>query len=59
MAKRRPGPEQIINKLREAAVLVAKDTKMPVVCRKLESPSRPTTAGARSTVGYGRRGQKS
>ncbi len=35
MAKGRHTSEQIINKLREAEVLLAKDTKMPVVCRKL------------------------
>lgn len=35
MAKRRHSAEQIISKLREAEVLLAKGTKMPQVCRKL------------------------
>ena len=35
MAKKRHTAEQIISKLREAEVLVAKGTKMPQVCRKL------------------------
>jgi transposase-like protein len=35
MAKRRHTAEQIISKLREAEVLLAKGTKMPLVCRKL------------------------
>ena len=35
MAKKRHTAEQIISKLREAEVLLAKDTKMPQVCRKL------------------------
>jgi putative transposase len=36
MAKRRHTAEQIISKLREAEVLLAKGTKIPQVCRKLE-----------------------
>ncbi len=35
MAKKRHTAEQIIAKLREAEVLLAKGTKMPLVCRKL------------------------
>ncbi len=35
MAKKRHPAEQIIAKLREAEVLLAKGTKMPLVCRKL------------------------
>ncbi len=35
MVKKRHTPEQIIAKLREAEVLLAKGTKMPQVCRKL------------------------
>jgi len=35
MSKKRHGPEQVINKLREAEVLLAKGTKMPVVCKKI------------------------
>ena len=35
MANKRHTPEQIIAKLREAEVLLAKGTKMPLVCRKL------------------------
>ena len=35
MAKRRHTAEQIISKLREAEVLLAKGTKLPQVCRKL------------------------
>ncbi len=35
MAKKRHTAEQIISKLREAEVLLAKGTKMPQVCRKL------------------------
>ena len=36
MAKKRHTAEQIIAKLREAEVLLAKGMKMPQVCRKLE-----------------------
>ncbi len=36
MAKKRHTAEQIISKLREAEVLLAKGTKMAQVCRKLE-----------------------
>ena len=35
MAKKRHTAEQIISKLREAEVLLAKSPKMPQVCRKL------------------------
>ena len=35
MARKRHTTEQIISKLREAEVLLAKGTKMPQVCRKL------------------------
>ena len=35
MAKKRHTAEQIISKLREAEVLLAKGTKMPQVCRRL------------------------
>ena len=35
MAKKRHTAEQIISKLREAEVHLAKGTKMPQVCRKL------------------------
>jgi putative transposase len=35
MAKRRHTAEQIISKLREAEVFLAKGTKMPQVCRKI------------------------
>ena len=35
MATKRHTAEQIISKLREAEILLAKDTKMPQVCRKL------------------------
>ncbi len=35
MAKKRHTAEQIITKLREAEVLLAKGTKMPQTCRKL------------------------
>ena len=35
MAKKRHRAEQIIAKLREAEVLLAKGTQMPQVCRKL------------------------
>ena len=35
MAKKRHTAEQVIAKLREAEVLLAKSTKMPQVCRKL------------------------
>ena len=36
MAKKRHGAEQIIPKLREAEVELAKGLKVPQVCRKLE-----------------------
>ena len=36
MPKRRHTPEQIINKLREAEVLLSKVMKVPEVCRKIE-----------------------
>ena len=35
MAKKRHTAEQIIARLREAEILLAKDMKMPQVCRKL------------------------
>ena len=35
MAKKRHTAEQIISKLREAEVLLAKGTKIPQVCRKI------------------------
>ncbi len=35
MAKKRHTAEQIIARLREAEILLAKDIKMPQVCRKL------------------------
>ena len=35
MPRKRFMPEQIIPKLREAEVLLAKGTKMPQVCRKI------------------------
>jgi transposase-like protein len=35
MAKKRHTGEQIISKLREAEILLAKGTKMPQVCRKI------------------------
>ncbi len=35
MAKKRHTAEQIISKLREAEVLLAKGTKIPHVCRKI------------------------
>ena len=35
MAKKRHAAEQIISKLREAEVLLAKGTKLPQVCRRL------------------------
>ena len=35
MAKKRHTAEQIISKLREAEVLLAKGTKIPLVCRKI------------------------
>ncbi len=35
MAKKRHAAEQIISKLREAEILLAKGTKLPQVCRKL------------------------
>ena len=36
MPKRRHTPEQIINKLHEAEVLLSKGMKIPEVCRKIE-----------------------
>ena len=38
MARERFTSEQIISKLREAEVLLAKGTKMALVCRKMELP---------------------
>ena len=35
MAKKRHTAEQIISKLREAEVLLAKGTKIPLACRKI------------------------
>jgi len=35
MGKRRQAPEQIINKLREAEVELARGMKVPEVCKKL------------------------
>jgi putative transposase len=35
MARKKYGPEQIIRMLREAEVELAKDSKVPAVCKKL------------------------
>ncbi len=48
MGRQRHTAEEIINKLREAEVGLAKGLAVPEVCRKLGVASRPTTAGGRS-----------
>ena len=40
MAKKRHGAEQIIPKLREAEVELARGLKVPQVCKKLEVPEQ-------------------
>ena len=49
MAKKRYNVEDIIHKLREAEIELAKGRTTPEACKSSRSPSRPTTAGARST----------
>ena len=50
MAEKRHGAEQIIPKLREAEVELARGLKVPQVCKKLEGP---TTGGERSMAVFG------
>ena len=50
MKRKRHTPEQIIGKLREAEVKLAKGIAVPRSARTWASPSRPTTAGGRSTA---------
>ena len=45
-------PEQIISKLREAEVLLARGTKMARICRKVGITERLGSAGARSTAAF-------
>ncbi len=52
MPRKRYTSEQIISKLREAEVELARGKKVPQVCRQLGSRSRPTTVGAKSTVAF-------
>ncbi len=44
-------PEEIISKLREAEVELARGKKIPEVCKQI-GRSRRTTAGRRSTRGW-------
>lgn len=50
MKRRRHTPEQIVRKLREADGLLAEGVEVPEVAKALKSPSRPITAGERSTA---------
>jgi putative transposase len=44
-------PEQIINKLREAEVLIAQGSAISIVCKRLESATTPITVGVKNTAG--------
>ena len=50
MVKRKHSIEQIIGKLRETEVELAQGRSVAEVCRSLGCPSRPITAGERSTA---------
>ena len=50
MANKRHTAEQIIAKLREAEILLGKDTKMPQVCRK-HPPSLASHLGNHTPAG--------
>jgi putative transposase len=51
MARKRFTPEQIIGMLREAEVRLSQGEKVKGAAEMLGSRSRPTTVGARITVG--------
>ena len=53
MAKKRHTAEQIIAKLRESEVLLAKGTQLPQVCRKLELPAQADCRRRKEDVGVG------
>ncbi len=61
MAKRKHKAEEIINKLREAEVVIATGNTVAEAARRMASRSRPFTAGGPSTVvsGWTRRGARS
>ena len=48
---KRHSAEQIVRKLREAEVELAKGARVKDACRKLGSPSTPSTGGDGSTAG--------
>ena len=50
MPRKRYTPEQIINSLREAEVLISQGSTAGQAARHLELPSRPTTNGGKNTV---------
>ena len=58
MKQKRYTVDQIIPKLRAADVELGKGLKVPEVCKKL-GPSRRTTVGVRSMVGWPPRWRKS
>ncbi len=50
MVRKSYKPEQIINKLREAEVLLSQGATLAVIWKKIGLATAPTTAGAKSTV---------
>ena len=50
MKQRRHSPEQVIRKLAEGENLLNQGPDVAEVCRQLEIPSRPGTAGGISTA---------
>ena len=50
MARKSYTPEQIINKLREAEILLSQDNTLAVVWERLGLATAPTTVGVESTV---------
>ena len=53
MPKKTYTPEQIINKLREAEILLSQGAILPVLLKRSESAIAPITAGARSMAACG------
>ncbi len=50
MPRKRFSAAEIVNKLREAEVLIAQDQSVAQVCKQIGLLTKPTTAGARSTA---------
>ena len=50
MAKKGYTPEQIINKLREAEILLSQGATLSIILKRLESAELPITGGAGNTA---------